>query len=111
MIKFKKMNLSFGDRMALNVKLKNGEIKNAPINEELAEAIKNKIILVTRAKNKNYYIADEIIESGICNLSWTINKGWTIIDVQCEIFGDMLYITKINEDTLERTDWYFKIEY
>lgn len=111
-MKMKKIEMSFGQLMELNVKIKKGEVENLVINEELALAIQDRMFAVTRTRNKSVIVTKglAIMETGVCELSWTINKGWTCMKATGKIMGDILVITRVNGDTNEKTEWFYKIE-
>lgn len=111
-MKMKKIEMNFGQLVDLNRKIVEGKVENLVINEELALAIQDKMFSVTRTRNKNVSVTKGlvIIETGVCELHWRINKGWTCMKATGKIMGDILIITRVNGDTDEKTEWFFKIE-
>lgn len=111
MLKLRKTEISFGELVTLNVKLKKGEIKNLEINEELAQLIHDKMISVCRVGNKSICISsvEGIVKNQKATIHYKINKGWTIIEVNAYIMGDVLIINKSNGDTGELIKYYFKV--
>lgn len=110
-MKMTKIEMSFNDLMSINVKVKRGQIENIVITEELATQIKVKTKAFARIGNKSYSISNTsaIIEKQYCEMHYSINKGWTCIRIDAKIMGNVLIITKTNEDTNERKQQFFRI--
>lgn len=106
-MKMKKIEMNFGQVMDLNKKLVTGEVEELVMSEELMEEIKNRMYAVTRTRGRACVAYDK---KGMPELHWTINKGWTCMTATAKLMGDILVVTRVNGDTGEKTEWFYKIE-
>lgn len=106
-MKLKKTELNFNQLMELNVKIKKNIISNIVLNDDMLEVIKEKMLSVSRVRNKCNIT---YCKNGMPTLHWNTNKGWTCMTLDSKIVGNILVLTKVNGDTNKKDMYYFEIQ-
>lgn len=110
-MKLKSVNMEFRDLIDINRKLKQNTMQNTVIDEELASLIRKKLLSTTKSKNVTCTNIDTIMQDQKATLTYTKDRGWTVITLEATVFGDLVKITNDNGGGLgnkEKTS-YFKI--